>query len=48
MPIEIESLREELKNRVEIVEKDFLHGSVLKLSRKLDKLIIQKMKSVKN
>ena len=48
MPVEIEELREELKSRVEIVENDFLHNSVLKLSQKLDKLIMKKMKHAKN
>ena len=48
MPVKIEKLREKLKRRVEIVENDFLHNSVLKLSQKLDKLIIKKMKHAKN
>ena len=48
MPAEIEELREKLKSRVEMAEKDFLHSSVLNISQKLDKLIIKEMKSMKN
>lgn len=48
MLVEIEELRAELKEKVQMTEKDFLHDVVVNLSQELDKLIVKKMKSYKN
>ena len=48
MIVKIEKLRRELKKEVNISERDFLSYSVLKLSKRLDKLIIKEMKNFKN
>ncbi|MGM0502561.1 MAG: Spo0E family sporulation regulatory protein-aspartic acid phosphatase [Bacillota bacterium] len=45
---QIEELRERLKIKAKEVEGGFLNNSVIKLSKKLDKLIIKKMRNSTN
>lgn len=47
MSAQIEKLRKELKGKVQMADQDFLHSSVLSVSQKLDKLIVEKMKKIK-